>query len=91
MLFRNTQPLHAPLLQFGIDLRVLGIASSKRMLMRETGIDLDNWRQEYDEKVRQAVVWTALQWNSSEKDSSTGQLGLAWWQDCDTNSLASSC
>jgi aspartokinase/homoserine dehydrogenase 1 len=30
--------------QFGIDIRVLGIASSKRMLLSETGVDLDDWR-----------------------------------------------
>ncbi|GIL88501.1 hypothetical protein Vretimale_15367 [Volvox reticuliferus] len=36
--------------EFGIDLRLLAVASSSKMLLRETGVDLDNWRQELDEK-----------------------------------------
>ena len=37
--------------EFKIDIRVLAIASSKKMLLRESGIDLDNWKQEMDTKV----------------------------------------
>lgn len=37
--------------EFNIDLRVLGIASSSKMLLSETGIDLDNWREEFAAKV----------------------------------------
>ncbi|GLI70404.1 hypothetical protein VaNZ11_015124 [Volvox africanus] len=36
--------------EFGIDLRLLAVASSSKMMLRETGVDLDNWRQELDEK-----------------------------------------
>ncbi|KXZ53017.1 hypothetical protein GPECTOR_8g385 [Gonium pectorale] len=36
--------------EFGIDLRVLGVASSSRMLLRETGIDLDNWKTQFEEQ-----------------------------------------
>jgi hypothetical protein len=32
--------------EFAIDLRVLGIASSKSMLLRERGVDLDTWRDD---------------------------------------------
>eukprot|EP00798_Chlamydomonas_sp_ICE-L_P007186 gene7186-293_t len=35
--------------EFKIDIRVTGIASSKKMLLREKGIDLDNWQEEFDE------------------------------------------
>lgn len=38
--------------EFGIDLRVLGIASSQKMMLKETGIDLDTWKQDFDTKVR---------------------------------------
>jgi len=31
--------------EFNIDIRVLAVADSKRMLTSESGIDLDNWRQ----------------------------------------------
>lgn len=37
--------------EFGIDLRLLGVASSGKMLLRETGVDLENWREDLDEKV----------------------------------------
>jgi aspartokinase/homoserine dehydrogenase 1 len=37
--------------EFKIDIRVLGIASSKKMLFKDTGIDLDNWKEEFDAKV----------------------------------------
>lgn len=36
--------------EFGIDLRVLGIASSQKMMFKETGIDLDTWKQDFDTK-----------------------------------------
>jgi aspartokinase/homoserine dehydrogenase 1 len=36
--------------EFKIDIRVLGIASSKKMLFKDTGIDLDNWKEEFDAK-----------------------------------------
>ena len=29
----------------GIDLRVMGISTSRKMVMNEAGIDLDNWEQ----------------------------------------------
>ncbi|KAJ9533496.1 hypothetical protein QJQ45_026558 [Haematococcus lacustris] len=32
---------------FGVDLRILGVASSSQMLLCETGVDLDTWRQEF--------------------------------------------
>lgn len=37
--------------EFNIDLRVLGIASSKKMLLSETGINLDNWKEDFETKV----------------------------------------
>ena len=37
--------------EFKIDLRILGIASSKKMLRKESGIDLDNWKGEFEAKV----------------------------------------
>ena len=40
--------------QFKIDIRVLGIASSKTMLIQETGIDLDTWKEDMAAKVRLA-------------------------------------
>ncbi|KAG2486268.1 hypothetical protein HYH03_015092 [Edaphochlamys debaryana] len=36
--------------EFGIDLRLLAVASSKRMVLRETGLDLDNWKDELANK-----------------------------------------
>ncbi|PNW69854.1 hypothetical protein CHLRE_18g749447v5 [Chlamydomonas reinhardtii] len=36
--------------EFGIDLRLLGVASSGKMLLRETGVDLDNWKQDLEDK-----------------------------------------
>src|SRR6185503_20179562 len=36
--------------QFKIDLRVRGILGSKRMVLAETGIPLEHWRQEYEER-----------------------------------------
>lgn len=44
--------------EFGIDLRVLGIASSQKMMFKETGIDLDTWKQDFDTKVRRIKVGT---------------------------------
>ena len=38
--------------EFKIDLRILGIASSKKMLLKESGIDLDDWKAEFEAKVR---------------------------------------
>ena len=32
--------------EFGIDIRVLGIAGSREMVLSEGGVDLDNWRDE---------------------------------------------
>lgn len=37
--------------EFGIDLRLLAVASSSKMLLQETGVDLDNWQQDMEEKV----------------------------------------
>jgi len=37
---------------FAIDLRVLGIASSKTMLLQEKGVDLENWREEFQQRGR---------------------------------------
>lgn len=34
--------------RYNLDLRVLGIASSKKMLLSETGIDLAQWRQDFE-------------------------------------------
>lgn len=34
--------------EFNIDIRVLGIADSKHMLTSEGGIDLANWRQQWE-------------------------------------------
>ncbi len=34
--------------ELGVDLRVLGIATSKRMLLKETGISLDTWREQFE-------------------------------------------
>lgn len=34
--------------QFGIDMRVLGIATSSKMLLSESGIDLDSWKETFD-------------------------------------------
>jgi len=34
--------------EFAIDIRVLGIASSKKMLMKETGVDLDYWKEQFE-------------------------------------------
>lgn len=31
--------------EFNIDIRVLGIADSKRMMTSESGIDLDTWKE----------------------------------------------
>lgn len=36
--------------QFKIDLRVRGILGAKRMVLAETGIALERWRQEYEER-----------------------------------------
>ncbi len=33
--------------EFGVDLRVLAVATSKQMLLRETGIDLEHWREDF--------------------------------------------
>src|SRR5579872_2962633 len=35
--------------QFKLDLRVRGIASSKKMLLSDSGVALERWRQEYEE------------------------------------------
>jgi aspartokinase/homoserine dehydrogenase 1 len=45
-------PLQAEQLrkEFNIDLRVLAIASSSRMLTSETGIDLATWRDDFSKK-----------------------------------------
>ena len=34
--------------EFDIDMRVLGIMSSDRMLLSETAIDLAHWRERFD-------------------------------------------
>eukprot|EP00271_Cylindrocystis_brebissonii_P004896 TRINITY_DN16821_c0_g1_i1.p1 TRINITY_DN16821_c0_g1~~TRINITY_DN16821_c0_g1_i1.p1 ORF type:complete len:958 (-),score=174.47 TRINITY_DN16821_c0_g1_i1:780-3653(-) len=34
--------------EMNIDLRVLGIASSKKMLLHDTGVDLSNWQQQLE-------------------------------------------
>ena len=34
--------------EFDIDMRVLGITSSDRMLLSETAIDLENWRERFE-------------------------------------------
>ena len=36
--------------EFNIDMRVLAIASSSRMLLAETGINLENWREDFEAK-----------------------------------------
>lgn len=36
--------------EFSIDIRILGIASSSRMLLAETGIDLNNWQEDFASK-----------------------------------------
>jgi len=36
--------------EFNIDMRVLAIASSSRMLLAETGINLENWREDFKAK-----------------------------------------
>ena len=36
--------------EYAIDLRVLGITSSRRMLLREKGVDLSSWRQQLAEQ-----------------------------------------
>lgn len=33
---------------FAIDLRVLGIASSTQMLLRERGVDLNTWKEDFE-------------------------------------------
>lgn len=33
--------------EFGVDLRVLGICDSKKMLLSDIGLDLENWEEEY--------------------------------------------
>ena len=35
--------------ELDIDVRVLGIASSSRMLLSEEGIDLSNWRDDFSQ------------------------------------------
>jgi aspartokinase/homoserine dehydrogenase 1 len=40
--------------EFGVDLRILGIATSKQMLLRETGVDLENWKQEFEQHAQPA-------------------------------------
>lgn len=37
--------------EFNIDIRVLGIASSSKMLLSESGVDLSKWKQEFADKV----------------------------------------
>ena len=34
--------------EFDIDMRVLGIMSSERMLLSETAIDLEHWRERFE-------------------------------------------
>jgi len=34
--------------EFNIDLRLLGIASSKKMLLCETGVNLDTWKEDFE-------------------------------------------
>ena len=38
--------------QFNIDIRVLAIANHTKMLTRETGINLENWKADWEAKVR---------------------------------------
>ncbi|MEW5316770.1 MAG: hypothetical protein WDW38_008120 [Sanguina aurantia] len=38
--------------EFNIDIRVLGIASSSRMLLSESGVDLASWKEEFAEKAQ---------------------------------------
>jgi hypothetical protein len=37
--------------EFDIDVRVLGIMSSKRMLLSDTALDLSTWKQQFSECV----------------------------------------
>lgn len=38
--------------EYSMDIRLLGIASSSRMLLSESGCDLAAWRDDFDSKVR---------------------------------------
>ena len=38
--------------EYQLDLRVLGVASSKSMLLSESAMDLTHWRQDMADKVR---------------------------------------
>ena len=38
--------------EFKIDIRVLGIATSSKMLLQDKGINLDTWKEEFDTHVR---------------------------------------
>lgn len=40
--------------QFAIDLRVLAISSSKKMLLSEKGVNLENWKEDFDKDAKPA-------------------------------------
>ncbi len=40
--------------ELGVDLRILGISSSNRMLLRETGVDLGRWREDWEQHAQPA-------------------------------------
>src|SRR5690606_21983978 len=40
--------------EFKLDLRVRGIMSSRRMLLSDRGVDLSNWKQEYEASASEA-------------------------------------
>ena len=47
--------------EFDIDMRVLGILSSDRMLLSETAIDLEHWRERFERcAVMRALLVTVI-------------------------------
>lgn len=50
---------------FQIDLRVLAVADSKKMLLSETGVDLLNWRDEFQNKSEAADLSHLGKWLST--------------------------
>jgi hypothetical protein len=47
--------------EFNIDIRVLGIADSKHMLTSEGGIDLTNWREQWETNKQPSDLQVRLQ------------------------------
>lgn len=43
--------------EYHLDLRVLGIASSSKMLLSDNGVDLGAWREEFDSQASAAPHW----------------------------------